>query len=69
MARPKIRIVDADTNETIDREMNDEEFAQYQADNAEQKAIKAEIEAKASEKSALLERLGITSDEAKLLLG
>jgi hypothetical protein len=30
---------------------------------------KAEADAKAAEKQALLDRLGITADEAKLLLG
>ena len=36
--------------------------------NAEGKAIKAEAEARATQKAALLDRLGITEDEAKLLL-
>lgn len=31
--------------------------------------LNAEAQAKASQKSALLEKLGITEDEAKLLLG
>jgi len=49
--------------------MNDAEFAQYEADKAAQLAKEAEVEAKAAEKQALLDRLGITADEAKLLLG
>jgi len=64
-----IRIADAVTNEVIDREMNDEEFAQYQADMAEEKAAQKAQKAKADEKTALLEKLGISSEEAKLLLG
>jgi hypothetical protein len=64
-----IRIADAVTNEVIDREMNDEEFAQYQADVAEEKAYISAQKAKADEKTALLEKLGISSEEAKLLLG
>ena len=36
---------------------------------AEGEARKAEAEAKAIAKAALLEKLGITADEAKLLLG
>ena len=67
--RPMIRIHDLTTNEIIDREMNDDEFAQYEADKAEQLAKQAEIEAKAAEKQAILDRLGLTADEAKLLLG
>ena len=69
MTRPIVRIHDLSTDEVIDREMNDAEFAQYEADQAAQ-AAQAEAEAaKAAEKVALLTRLGITADEAKLLLG
>jgi hypothetical protein len=67
--RPMIRIHNIETNEVIDREMNDDEFAQYQADKAAYITAKAEADAKAAEKQALLDRLGITADEAKLLLG
>lgn len=69
MTRPMVRIHNLSTDEFIDREMNDEEFAQYEADQAEAAAQAAEEVAKAAEKAALLERLGITADEAKLLLG
>jgi hypothetical protein len=63
-----VRIHDLSTDEVIDREMNDAEFAQFEADQATQ-AAQAEAEAaKAAEKAALLSRLGITADEAKLLL-
>jgi hypothetical protein len=69
LTRPMIRIHNVETNEVIDREMNDGEFAQYEADKAAQATAQAEAEAKAAEKQALLDRLGITADEAKLLLG
>jgi len=69
MTKPLIRIHDIATDEIIDREMTDAEFAQFQADQMESE-IKAEAEAaKAAEKSALLAHLGITEDQAKLLLG
>jgi hypothetical protein len=69
MTRPTVRIHDLSTDEVIDREMNDAEFAQYEADQAAA-AERATVEAaKAAEKAALLARLGITADEAKLLLG
>ena len=68
MSKPTIRIYDCETGETIDREMTDAEFAQYEADKATAIA-KAQAETQAAEaKAALLERLGITEDEAKLLL-
>ena len=68
MTRPMVRIHDLATDEVIDREMNDAEFAAYQADQdalAEKAAAEA---AKDAEKEALLAKLGITADEAKLLL-
>lgn len=75
MTRPIIRIHNTETNEVIDREMNDAEFAQHEIDQAKYKADKAEAEAKvaeaearATQKAALLEKLGITEDEARLLL-
>jgi hypothetical protein len=67
--RPMVRIHNVETDEIIDREMNDQEFAQYQADQEIHLVKQAEAEAKAVEKQALLDRLGITADEAKLLLG
>ena len=68
-SRPMVRIHNVETDEVIDREMNDEEFAQYEADQAAAAERAAADEAKAAEKEALLARLGITADEAKLLLG
>jgi hypothetical protein len=69
MANPMIRIHNAETNEVVDREMTDLEHADYLI---QQKSRQDQIEAlqeKAAEKAALLERLGITADEAALLLG
>jgi hypothetical protein len=69
MSKPMVRIHNTETNEIIDREMNDAEFAQYEADQAAQATLQAEAEAKATARAALLERLGITAEEAQLLLG
>ena len=69
MSKPMIRIHNTETDEVIDREMNDAEYAQH-LEYLEAKAIKdAEAEAKATAKAALLTRLGITAEEAQLLLG
>jgi hypothetical protein len=68
MSNPTIRIHNTETNEVIDREMTDTEFAQYEADQETLISIEAEAELKAQAKAELLERLGITADEAKLLL-
>jgi hypothetical protein len=64
-----IRIHDVSTDTIVDREMNDAEFAQFEADQVAQAAEAEALAAKAAEKEALLSRLGITADEAKLLLG
>jgi hypothetical protein len=69
----QIKIHNVQTGQIIEREMNDEELAQWEADQAaaEAKAAKlaAEAEAKEAARAELLARLGITEDEAKLLLG
>jgi predicted metal-dependent HD superfamily phosphohydrolase len=68
MNRPLIVIHNAETNEITEREMNAEELAQWHLDvEADQQRI-AQAEAKAAEKAALLDRLGITEEEVKLLL-
>ena len=69
MAKEIIRIHNSETGEVLDREMNDLEFAQYQLDQAEQAKKIANAEAEAANKAALLAKLGITADEAALLLG
>ena len=63
-----VRIHDCETNEVIDREMTNAEFAQYKIDKATRESEIAAVDAKATAKAELLERLGITEDEAKLLL-
>ena len=66
-------VVNCETGEVIQRELNAEEIAQQEIDEANYLAAKAiadaEAEAKAAQKAALLERLGITQDEANILLG
>jgi len=54
--------------ERIERQMNAQELAQLEKDKANAAQRKAEAEAKAAQKAALLDRLGITEEEAKLLL-
>lgn len=57
------------TGETVLRDMNAAELAQYKADQAQSKAEAQDAADKAIAKAALLDRLGITADEAQLLLG
>lgn len=69
MANPTIRIHNVETNEIIDRPMTDEEFDEFKANKAKQLAKEVEAEAKAAERQTILDRLGLSADEAKLLLG
>ena len=66
MNKPMVRI--SDGVDFVDREMTDDEYAQHLVDvKAEGDRVKAE-KAKADAKAALLAKLGITADEAALLL-
>lgn len=68
MTKPMIRIHNSQTGEIIDREMNAEELTLSEAAKAETEArLAAQAKAEA-DKAALLAKLGITADEAKLLL-
>jgi len=69
MSRPTVIIHNIETDEIINREMNDEEFASYEAEQAVEAARQAEAATKEAQRQALLDRLGITSEEAKILLG
>ena len=69
MTKPMVKIHNTETNEIIDREMTDNEFAQYEVDKAADLAKQAEVATKAVQRQAILDRLGLTSDEARLLLG
>jgi hypothetical protein len=64
-----IRIHNVETDEIIDREMTAAELKIAEADQAAQEIVKAEAEAKEAARQAILDRLGLTADEAKLLLG
>ena len=66
-------VVDCSTGEVQEIALTAEEIAEREAMAAEYAAQKAQEEldkaAKAEAKAELLDRLGITEDEAKLLLG
>ena len=53
----------------ITRNATSSELAQIKIDVAEFEAKQAVAEAKATQRQAILDRLGLTADEAKLLLG
>lgn len=65
-------IINCETGEEIVRELNADELAQQAADEATAQAAEAdrqaEAEAKATARAALLAQLGITEEQARLLL-
>ena len=63
-----IRIHNVEADEIIDREMNAEELAQYNKDLLDWDHAKDLVDQAAADKQILLDRLGITADEAALLL-
>jgi hypothetical protein len=67
--RPIVRIHNIELNEVIDREMNDAELTQYEAEQAVQAALVSAAAQKAADRAALLAQLGITEEQANLLLG
>jgi hypothetical protein len=68
MTKSTVKIYDCMTNEVIERDMTAEELQQVQIDKELDAARLAKQEELATAKAALLERLGITANEAKLLL-
>jgi hypothetical protein len=66
------QIINCETGEITKRELNAEELAQQEIDIAaqatENQAKQAEATAKATAKAALLTQLGITEEQARLLL-
>jgi hypothetical protein len=67
-SKPQVKIVNCQTGEEIVRDANAEEIAQMELDAANAAAKQAEAEATATAKAALLTQLGITEEQAKLLL-
>ena len=68
MTRPIIKLHDLATDEIIEREMTAAEYKEYENSTSYYAVKQAEAEAKAQAKAALLEQLGITEEQAKLLL-
>ena len=63
------RIVNAESGEVIVREYTPEELEELHSNIEKAKKLIAEEEAKAAARQAILDRLGLTEDEARLLLG
>lgn len=68
----KKQIINCETNEMIERDLNKAEKDQQKVDEAKVAELLAEFEiefqTKATAKQAILDRLGLTAEEAALLL-
>ena len=69
MTKPQIKEYNCETQEETIRDATDAEIAQIEIDAANAATAKAEAEAKETARQAILDRLGLTADEAKLILG
>jgi len=58
----------ADTGEVVERPMTDEEISEIMRLRQEDEAKKAELKTKIEKRAELLNRLGITEEEARLFL-
>ena len=68
MSKEMIRIHNAETGETIDREMTDEEYSNYLNIQKQFQEEQEKLIEMAEKRQNLLDKLGITEEEAKLLL-
>lgn len=69
MTTPQMIIYDCLTGETITRDYNAAELAEIEVDKIAADQAAADAQARATARQALLNKLGITTDEVKLLLG
>ena len=65
----KITEHNIETGEVVERNMTEAEQVQYETDQAANAARLAETETKATARQAVLDRLGLTDEEAQLIIG
>ena len=69
MTTPQITIHNVSTGEIIVRDMNADELAQLELDKVEAKTQAKAQTAKQAARQAVLDKLGLTADEASALFG
>ena len=67
--KPQVKIVNCETGEEIIRDATAEEIGQMELDAANAATRKAAAEAKTAQRQLILDKLGLTADEAQMLLG
>jgi hypothetical protein len=68
-SKPQVKIVNCETGEEIVRDATAEEISQRELDRTNAIAEKDAAEAKAAQRQAILDRLGLTADELQTILG
>ena len=69
MTKPQVKEFNCETGEEIVRDATAGEIAQIKLDAEKAIANKLEREAKEAQRQAILDRLGLSADEAQLILG
>jgi hypothetical protein len=69
MSKPQIKEYNCQTGEETIRDATAKEIAQLENESAIATAEKAEAKAKETAKAAILDRIGLTADELKTILG
>ena len=69
MPTPQKTIHDVSTGETVTRDFNDDELAQLEKDKAKAQLDAQALKARQAKRQAVLDKLGLTADEANALLG
>lgn len=70
--KPSITIYDCETGETVEREMTNLEFFQYEKDQKTSEDIAVQIELQKNTKASAqtkLAALGLTEDEVRAIIG
>lgn len=62
------KIINCETSEVVERELNEDELSQQVEDEKTLEAAKKQESDKAALRQSILERLGLTEEEAGLLL-
>lgn len=62
-------IVNCETGEAVETELTAEDLAQQEIDEKAKKERDAKVAAQIAARQAILDRLGLSEEEAKLLLG
>ena len=69
MTKPQIKEYNCETGEEIIRDATAKEIAQLENEYSIAAAAKTEAEAQEAQRQAILDRLGLTADELKTILG